>query len=99
MKPLSIAVIILTAALALGSCKNHREEPIPGPKALRPAAEAIAAQGDPSSNAAHGGRTSRPSSGRHGASGISWFQGTVEEAFSTTCGKCTTMFLREALER
>jgi hypothetical protein len=30
---------------------------------------------------------------RHGgASGISWFQGTLEEAFSTTCHKCAAMF-------
>ncbi len=34
---------------------------------------------------------------RHGASGISWFQGGFEEAFS--CPKCTAMFWREALDR
>jgi hypothetical protein len=28
----------------------------------------------------------------HGASGIAWFQGTLEEAFSPTCHKCASLF-------
>jgi len=99
MKPLSIAVAVLAIAVALGSCKNRKEEPIPGPKAAGPAIEAIAPGNDRSAGETHGA-AARPDSGRrHGASGISWFQGTLDEAFSTSCAKCTAMFLRDALDR
>jgi hypothetical protein len=91
MKPLWIAVAVLTATLALTGCKNRKEEPVPGPKS-----EWSAAAQTPLANA-----SSRPSSratGRHeprdhhGASGIAWFQGTLEEAFSPTCHKCASLF-------
>ncbi len=99
MKPLSIAVAILATAIALGGCKYRREEPVPGPKALGPAAEAIVRPSDRPAGETQD-TASHPDSGpRHGASGISWFQGTVEEAFSTSCGKCTALFLRDALDR
>jgi len=97
MKSLGIATAILAATLALAGCKNRKEEPIPGPKAAQPAAEpaqprsAIPASGQ--DGAAHPG-----GSRRHGASGISWFQGTLDEAFSTNCGKCTAMFWRGAMD-
>ncbi|HEY6921985.1 MAG TPA: hypothetical protein VI653_00850 [Steroidobacteraceae bacterium] len=94
MKLLGITTAILAATLALAACKNRKEEPIPGPKAAHPAAEAIQPAATPDqSGAAHSG-----GSRRHGASGISWFQGTLDEAFSTTCGKCTAMFWREAMD-
>jgi hypothetical protein len=32
MKPIWIAVAVLTATLALAGCKNRKEEPVPGPK-------------------------------------------------------------------
>jgi hypothetical protein len=95
MKSIWIATAVLAAAIALTSCKNRRQEPVPGPRAEHAAAAAqtpsATAPGEASSgdqpDAAH----------QHGASGISWFQGTVEEAFSTTSSKCTAMLLHEAL--
>ena len=94
MKSLGIATAILAAAIALAGCKNRKEEPIPGPKAAQPTADSVeAASAAPSDSPASG-----PGGRRHGASGISWFQGAVDEAFSTTCGKCTTMFWHEALD-
>lgn len=97
MKSLGIATAILVATLALAGCKNRKEEPIPGPKAARPPAESVqlpsAAPSPDRASAAHPG-----GSRRHGASGISWFQGSLDEAFSTSCGKCTSMFWRGAMD-
>lgn len=92
MKSLGIATAILAATIALAGCKNRREEPIPGPKAAQPPAGSVQSPStipspDPSTD---------PSGRRHGTPGISFFQGTVEEAFST-CGKCTAMFWHETL--
>lgn len=97
MNSLGITTAILAVTIALAGCKNRKEEPIPGPKAAPPAAESVqspAAIPSPGQDgAAHPG-----GSRRHGASGISWFQGTLDEAFSTTCGKCTAMFWRGAMD-
>jgi hypothetical protein len=95
MKSLGIATAILAATIALASCKNRKEEPIPGPKAAHPPAGSVQSPSttpppaSPESARDRGGR-------RHGAPGISFFQGTIEEAFST-CGKCTAMFWHETL--
>jgi hypothetical protein len=91
MKPIWIAAAVLTATLALTGCKNRKEEPIPGPKAEW----STSAAQTPSANARDkaSSPTGRHETGdHHGASGISWFQGTLEEAFSTTCHKCTSIF-------
>jgi hypothetical protein len=97
MKSLGIATAILAATIALAGCKNRKEEPIPGPKAAQPAAGSVQS---PSAIPSPGqDDTAHPGgSRRHGASGISWFQGTLDEAFSTSCGKCTAMFWREAVD-
>jgi hypothetical protein len=92
MRSLGIAAAILAATIALAGCKNRKEEPIPGPKAAQPPAGSVQSPSttpspDPSTDP--GGR-------RHGTPGISFFQGTIEEAFST-CGKCTAMFWQETL--
>ena len=91
MKPIWIATAVLTATLALTGCKNRKEEPIPGPNAGPPTASAPAPSPAPPSNtsATPGGHDAGD---HHGASGIYWFQGTLEEAFSTTCHKCASMF-------
>ena len=97
MKPIWIATAVLAATIALTGCKHRREEPIPGPKAEPPPAVAPhAPSADPPPAPAGAAQPDGPR--RHGASGISWFQGTVEEAFSTTCGKCTAKLLQEALD-
>jgi hypothetical protein len=99
MKSISIATVLLSITLALSGCKHRKQEPIPGPRADRPAAEALqtpspsTAPGSPATAAEH------PDAQRHGASGIFWFQGTLEEAFSTTCARCTTLLWHEAFER
>ena len=97
MKLLGITTAILAATIALDGCKNRKEEPVPGPKAGQPTAESVqvplATPAPPQDGAAHPG-----GSRRHGASGISWFQGSLDEAFSTSCGKCTSMFWRGAMD-
>jgi len=95
MKSLGIATAILAASIALAGCKNRKEEPIPGPKAAQPPASSV--QSPSSTTPSPGPESARDRGGRrHGAPGISFFQGTVEEAFST-CGKCTAMFWHETL--
>lgn len=101
MKSIGIATAILAATIALAGCKNRKEEPIPGPKAAQPAAESVTVR-PPSATppaAASPDAAGHPGGARrHGSSGISWFQGAVDEAFSTSCGKCTAMFWHEALD-
>jgi hypothetical protein len=91
MKPIWIAAAVLAGTIAFVGCKNRKEEPVPPPNA---AWTAVAES--PAANTSHKGleSTSRHDAGvRHGgANGISWFQGTLEEAFSTTCHKCAAMF-------
>jgi hypothetical protein len=94
MKSIYVATAVLAATIALTSCKNRRQEPLPGPRAGQPAA---AAQAPSATAPAEASSRPRPDPAHHGASGISWFQGTVEEAFSTTSGNCTAMLWHEAL--
>lgn len=110
MRSIGITVATLALIVVVAGCKNRKQEPIPGPRAARPVAEAPTA---PSPHPVRGGGSvptgaaapgaiapnAPGSSGerRHGASGISWFQGGFEEAFS--CPKCTAMFWRDALDR
>ena len=108
MRSIGIAAAMLVALLAVTGCKHRKVEPIPGPRASQPAAEAARppsirpldgtpVPGGPSTPGAVRPDTTAPSGERrHGASGISWFQGGFEEAFS--CPKCTAMFWREALD-
>jgi hypothetical protein len=70
MKSLLNTAAVLTAAIALGGCPDKRPEPVPGPQS----AVLPSSAGAP----VHEAQRSAP----HGASEISWFQGTLEEAFS-----------------
>jgi hypothetical protein len=74
MRSLWTGVAILTAAIAINGCKHRKEEPLPGPRAATAAQAPGAAATGPASRASREHPT--------GASGISWFQGTIEEAFS-----------------
>jgi len=92
MKPIWIVALALTVALAGGGCKNRKEEPVPGPNAagwpvkatirlpalpLRaPAAPELLQDAPEADHYRHMPR---------GANGISWFQGSFEEAFSIAC--------------
>ena len=88
MRSRSILIAALTVAIAMSGCKHRQNEPVPGPKSPAAASQAPVAE---SPGAASGEAKSSASRGRGGASGISWFQGAVEEAFSTNCAKCTAM--------
>jgi hypothetical protein len=83
MKPIWIAAAVLAGAIAFVGCKNRREEPVPAPNAAWTAAAVPSPAAAGHDTVVH-----------HGANGISWFQGTLEEAFSTTCHKCIVMFRR-----
>jgi len=85
MKPLWIAAAVLAGTIAFVGCKNRKEEPVPAPNA----AWTIGVQAPAANTSRH-----EPSVRHSGASGISWFQGTLEEAFSTSCHKCAAMFRR-----
>jgi hypothetical protein len=89
MKSIWFTAVVLTATIILSGCKHRREEPVPGPKYSAPAARPSPTESPPAASE----QAKTPGSGRKGgANGISWFQGTVEEAFSTNCAKCTAMF-------
>ena len=90
MKPIWIAAAVLTATLALTGCKNRKEEPVPGPKSEWSAAAQTPLANAPSKASRATGR--HEPRDHHGASGIAWFQGTLEEAFSPTCHKCASLF-------
>ena len=77
MKSLFITAAVVTAAIALGGCRGKRPQPVPGPQ----------------SAPAHDATQRTAASGSHGVSEISWFQGTLEEAFSRrTCHEGQSLF-------
>ena len=92
MKLTWLAVPALAVTLTVCGCKNRKEEPIPPPHAAlwstratlrlpaRTPAAARLEQRDDDLTAGHDGQGMR-----HGANGISWFQGSFEEAFSISC--------------
>jgi hypothetical protein len=87
MKGLTTSLRVTTVALALGAiavggCKERKREPVPGPQTQSGASQAVS----PTTGAErHVESSTRPGSHHTGVSGISWFQGTIEEAFSRTC--------------
>ena len=72
MRSLLNTAAVVTAAIALGGCPDKRPHRVPGPQSAP--AERSEARGEDTQRAA---RTHT-----HRASEISWFQGTLEEAFS-----------------
>ncbi len=78
--------------------EGNGPEPVPGPRANRPAVEALQQRATNAAGRAFSPATSHPDGERHhGASGIAWFQGGIEEAFS--CPTCTTLLWRQAVDR
>jgi uncharacterized lipoprotein YbaY len=70
MRSLLITAALVGAALLLGGCQGKKPEPIPAPKTV------VVARHLPSAHAAK----------QREVGEISWFQGTLEEAFSRrTC--------------
>ncbi len=98
MRSIGIVAAVLALTLALPGCKHRKEEPIPGPRANRPAVEALQQRASNPARHSSSSAIRHPDGERHhGASGIAWFQGGIEEAFS--CPTCTTMFWRQPLDR
>ena len=87
MKSLLNTAAVVTAAIALGGCPNKRRQPVPGPQS--PAAHSM-----PTSSRERDDPGRRDAgAGGHRASEISWFQGTLEEAFSrTSCHEPRVLF-------
>ena len=77
MRSLLMTAAVITAAIALGGCPHKRPQPVPGP-------QSAPAQSAPTSNERDDDTRRTASTHRHLASEISWFQGTLEEAFSRT---------------
>ena len=87
MRSLFITAAVVTAAIALGGCPNKRREPVPGPQSA--AAHNVPASSDERDDASR----RDTSTGGQRASEISWFQGTLEEAFSrTSCHEPRALF-------
>jgi hypothetical protein len=74
MRSLFITAAVVTAALALCGCRYHKQPPVPGPQSSATAAKAAGA-------ALHR-EVQHGASSAHAVSEISWFQGTLEEAFA-----------------
>jgi hypothetical protein len=75
MRALLITAAAVGAAIMLAGCPHKRSEPVPGPQS----APARTATGAP---AQHSVTVSGRAAPARGASEISWFQGTLDEAFS-----------------
>jgi hypothetical protein len=87
MRALLITAAVVTAAIMLGGCPNKRPEPVPGPQSA-PTQGAVTA-----ASAQHSSRASGRALHQRGTSEISWFQGTLEEAFSRRhCGERQPLF-------
>jgi len=87
MKSLFMTAAVVTAAIVLGGCPGKRQKPVPGPQS------APAQSAPTSSNERHHDTQRTAASGGHGVSEISWFQGTLEEAFSRrTCHERPSLF-------
>ena len=87
MKSLFMTAAVVTAAIALGGCPGKRQKPVPGP-------QSAPAQSTPTSSNERDDHSRRTAATRgHGVSEISWFQGTLEEAFSgRTCHERPSLF-------
>lgn len=92
MKSIWIATAAVAATtLALTGCKNRKVEPVPPPKATWAATPAPSTPIRVKTANAPARHDASAAGAHHGASGISWFQGTIEEAFSTSCTKCPAL--------
>jgi hypothetical protein len=78
MRSLLIMAAVAATAILLSGCPDKKPEPVPGPQsALRSAPDAAR------NNTASANCPEHP----RGVSGISWFQGTLEEGFSPRSAK------------
>jgi hypothetical protein len=84
---LLLTAAVVTAAIALGGCRGKRPQPVPGP-------QSAAAHSAPTSSSERADDSQRTAAaGSHDVSEISWFQGTLEEAFSRrTCHERQSLF-------
>jgi len=75
MKSLLIMATVATAAIALAGCRDKKPEPVPGPQSAGLEHHAAADSNCPEARA------------HRGVSEISWFQGTLEEAFASRASR------------
>ena len=93
MKALWVVAVVCAASIAAQGCRNHKRQPVPGPQVgaagissgmvgivSRQQKYAAAAWQD--HKAIRDAHSRADATVRHGAGGIAWFQGNVEEAFS-----------------
>jgi len=86
MRSLLMTAAVITAAIALGGCPHKRPQPVPGP-------QSAPAQSTPTSSNERDDHRRNAATRGHGVSEISWFQGTLEEAFSgRTCHERPSLF-------
>ncbi len=90
MRALCLVAIAFITLMATDGCKRSKPEPVPGPQSgilgISAATFGPTTHKHSSNSPADTGRVGRMDavSMAHGAGGIAWFQGTVEEAFSRT---------------
>ena len=81
MRSLLIMAAAAAAAISLSGCRDKKPEPVPGPQSAltqRTTADTAARDNNASADCPRH---------RHAVSEISWFQGTLEEAFSPRSSK------------
>jgi hypothetical protein len=76
MRSLLITAAVVTVAMALTGCPNRQQQPLPAPRSS--AVSGIVPNTTPHTAAPASGNARQPDSPDE----ISWFQGTLEEAFS-----------------
>ena len=82
MRSLLITVMLAVTAIVLAGCRNKKPEPVPAPQSGLVQRTMAAHGGRDTGESNATARAHCPSERRSGTSEISWFQGTVEEAFS-----------------
>lgn len=93
MRALCVVAIACIALVATEGCRRPKREPVPGPQSgilgVNAATLGITSH-KKAGNSQHGARQGMGLDSprmEHGAVGIAWFQGTVDEAFSRVGGR------------
>jgi len=77
-----ITAVLAVTAVMLAGCRDKKPEPVPSPQSGLVQRTTAAHGGRDAAESAATAQAHCPSERRSGASATSWFQGTVEEAFS-----------------
>jgi hypothetical protein len=90
VRSLFIMAAVAIAVILVSGCPDKKPEPVPGPQS----ALTERATADGTGSRANTTNRDCPARGRH-VSGISWFQGTLEEAFSPRSSKESRQLFRD----